>query len=73
MADHVIILHVLDDTPDAERILGEFERRTGLAPEVQGDDRYYEMHDGLHRERIVHTLTAIDARWTDHIGVKIPG
>jgi hypothetical protein len=70
---HLVILHRLDGSPEAERILAEFDRRTGLAPDVRGDDRYYELHDEDHRERVVHTLTDIDADWTDHVGFKLPG
>ena len=70
---HLVILHALDSTADADRILAEFERRTGLEADARGDDRYYELHDEDHRERIVQTLTDIDASWTDHIGLKLPG
>ena len=70
---HTVILHALDGSGDADRILAEFERRTGLDSDARGDDRYYELHDEDHRERIVQTLTDIDERWTDHIGFKIPG
>ncbi|HUR84751.1 MAG TPA: hypothetical protein VMY78_05355 [Solirubrobacteraceae bacterium] len=70
---HLVILHALDGATEADRILEEFERRTGLEADTRGDDRYYELHDEDHRERIVRTLTSIDASWTDHIGVKIPG
>lgn len=72
MADQ-IILQKLDGSADADRILDEFERRTGLAADVQDDDRYYELHDEEHRTQIVQTLTEIDARWTDHLGFKLPG
>ena len=72
MAD-LVILHALDGSSEAERIVGDFEQRTGLKPDVRGDDRYYEVHDNDHRERIVQTLTAIDPSWTDHVGLKWPG
>jgi len=71
MADHVI-LQTLSNSPEADRILGEFERRTGLEPEVRDDGRYYELHDDEHRVRIVQTLTDIDAGWTDVLGLKLP-
>ena len=70
---HLVILHPLDGSSDADRILEEFERRTGLEPGERGADRYYELHDEDHRERIVRTLTEIDPRWTDHVGFRIPG
>ncbi len=70
---HTVILHALDGSADADRILSEFERRSGLQPDARGADRYYELHDEDHRERIVRTLTDVDERWTDHIGLKIPG
>jgi hypothetical protein len=68
-----IVLHKLDGSADAERILDEFESRTGLHADVRDDDRYYELHDEEHRTRIVQTLTEIDAAWTDHLGFKLPG
>ncbi len=68
-----IILRKLDGSAEADLILDEFERLTGLAADVQDDDRYYELHDEEHRTRIVQTLTEIDARWTDHLGFKLPG
>jgi hypothetical protein len=70
---HDVILHRLDGSADADRILEAFEQRTGLTADVRGDDRYYEIHDEDHRERIVQTLTDIDPRWTDHLGFKLPG
>ena len=71
MADHVI-LRVLDDSPDAARILDEFESRTGLISEAHGDGRLYGLRGPDHQKDIVQTLTAIDAGWTDHVGLKLP-
>ncbi len=72
MADQVI-LQVLDGSADGERIVDEFERVTGLQADVRGGDRYYELGAEDHQTRIVQTLTEIDAGWTDHIGLKLPG
>ena len=72
MAEQVI-LQTIGDGAQAERILDEFEQRTGLHSETRGDGRYYDVHDDEHRTRIVQTLTDIDARWTDHLGFKLPG
>jgi hypothetical protein len=72
MAD-LLILRALDGSGDAERILDEFEQRTGLAPDVRDDGRYYELHGEEHRTHIVQTLTEIDPGWTDHLGFKLPG
>jgi len=68
-----VILRTLERSSEGERILDEFERCTGLECELRDDDRYYEMHDEDHRTRVVQTLTEIDARWTDHVGFKLPG
>jgi hypothetical protein len=70
---HLVIIHALDGSAEGERILAEFERRTQLEPDLRGADRYYELHDEDHRERIVQTLTDIDAGWSDHLGFKLPG
>jgi hypothetical protein len=72
MADQVI-LQTVGDAAQADRILDEFEQRTGLRPDVLDDGRIYEMHDDDHRTQIVQTLTDIDAGWTDHLGFKLPG
>ncbi len=71
MADHVI-LRPLDGSPDAARILDEFESRTGLIAEAHGDGRLYGLYGPDHQKDIVQTLTAIDPAWTDHIGLKLP-
>jgi hypothetical protein len=68
-----IILNTLDGSAEADRILEEFERRTGLEPDVRDDARCYELHDEDHRTRIVQTLTEIEPRWTDHLGFTLPG
>jgi hypothetical protein len=70
---HLVILHALDGSAEADRIIEAFEQRSGLTADTRGDNRYYELHDEDHRERIVRTLTEIDPRWTDHIGFRIPG
>ena len=72
MADP-IILTKLDDSPDADRILDEFEQRTGLTSEERDDGRYFTL-DGArdHEVEVVQTLTEIDERWTDHVGLKDP-
>ncbi len=67
-----IILEKLDRSPEADRILDEFESRTGLHADVQDDVRYYELHDEEHQTRIVQTLTDIDPAWTDHLGFRLP-
>lgn len=72
MADQVI-LQTLAASAEAERILDEFERRTGLRSDARGDGRHYELHDEDHRTKIVQTLTEIDPGWTDHLGLKLPG
>jgi hypothetical protein len=68
-----IILQKLDSSAEADRILDEFERRTGLRADVQEDGRSYALHDEDHRTQIVQTLTQIAPRWTDHLGFKLPG
>ncbi len=72
MADQ-IILQKLDGSDDAERILDEFEQRTGLQADISDDGRVYELHDEDHRTKIVQTLTDIEPSWTDHLGFKLPG
>ena len=72
MADQVI-LQTVGSSSEAERIFAEFEQRTGLRSEARDDGRYYELHGDEHRTRIVQTLTEIDAGWTDHVGLKLPG
>jgi hypothetical protein len=67
-----ITLQALDGSDDAQRILDEFEQRTGLRGDRVGDTRTYELHDADHRTRIIQTLTRIDASWTDHVGFKMP-
>jgi len=67
----LIVLQALGHM-QGERILDEFERRTGhLQPDVRGRDRYYEVSDDQQRTRIVRTLTDIDANWTDHVAFKL--
>jgi hypothetical protein len=71
MADQVI-LEVLDGSVDGERLLAEFEQRTGLSADVRNDVRYYEIHGDEHRIRLVQTLTDIDPGWTDHLAFRLP-
>ncbi|HWC26347.1 MAG TPA: hypothetical protein VG474_07175 [Solirubrobacteraceae bacterium] len=71
MADH-LILRSLSESPEAERILDEFEQRTGLQPETRDGARVYALHEEDHRTRIVQTLTEIDPAWTDHLGLQMP-
>lgn len=56
MAEQVI-LQALGRSAEGERIHDEFERRTGLEPDVRDDGRYYELRDDQQRTRIVRTLT----------------
>lgn len=67
-----IIIQKLDASEQADRILDEFESRTGLRGDVEDDARYYELHDEEHRKQIVQTLTDIDPGWTDHLGFRLP-
>ena len=71
MADHVI-LRAIDGSADAERILDEFESRTGLHAEPHGDGRLYELHGAEHQTHIVRTLNGIDPAWTEHVGLRFP-
>jgi hypothetical protein len=68
-----IILQKLDGSDEADRILDEFERRTGLQSDARDEGRAYELHGEDHRTRIVQTLTEIAPGWTDHLGFKLPG
>jgi len=67
-----VILWAHRRSTEGERILDEFQRRTGLEPDVRDDVRYYELRGDAHRTPIVQTLTDIDARWTAHVGLKLP-
>ncbi len=69
---NLIILTTIGDSSDADRILHEFEGRTGLQGDRRSDGRYFEMRDEEHRTEVVQTLTDIDERWTDHVGLKDP-
>jgi hypothetical protein len=71
MADQVIV-EALDGCDDTERILTEFELRTGLAADVRGDARYYEINGEQHRTRLVQTLNDIDPRWAEHLAFRLP-
>ena len=71
MADN-LILRPLDGSPDALRILDEFESRTGLIAEAHGDGRQYGLRGPDHQKDIVQTLTEIDPAWTDHVGLGFP-
>ena len=67
----LIILQALGHM-QGERILDEFERRTGFQADVRDRDRYYELNDDQRRPGIVRTLTDIDPNWTDHVAFKLP-
>jgi hypothetical protein len=58
---------------EAERILAEFEERTGLEPEISDDDaRIYEIEDDEHRIEVVETLDDIHSSWTEHVALGSP-
>jgi hypothetical protein len=59
---------------DGERILDEFEERTGLEPEEKGDEdeRIYPLEGDDHRIEIVDTLDDIDVDWAKHVGLGMP-
>jgi hypothetical protein len=58
---------------DGERILAEFEDRTGLEPELADDDaRIYDVEGDEHRLEIVETLDDIDDAWTEHVSLGSP-
>jgi hypothetical protein len=60
---------------EGEKILDEFEVRTGLEPEETGDDdeRIYPLEGEDHRIEIVETLDDIDTEWTQHLSLGSPG
>jgi hypothetical protein len=67
-----IILISQDD--DGEKILDQFEERTGLEPEKGDDDeRIYPIEGDDHRIEIVETLDDIDTDWTKHVALGQPG
>jgi hypothetical protein len=67
-----IILISQDD--DGERILDQFEERTGLEAEKGDDDeRIYPIEGDDHRIEIVETLDDIDTDWTKHVALGQPG
>jgi hypothetical protein len=58
---------------DGERILDEFEQRTGLEAEVgDEDERIYPIEGEEHRIEIVDTLDDIDTDWTKHVALGSP-
>ena len=69
MAD-AITLTKLDD--GADDILDAFERETGLEGEDDGETRVFPLDGAEHEIDVVQTLTAIDERWTDHVGFQDP-
>jgi hypothetical protein len=70
MADTIILIPKDDD---AERILAEFEERTGLEPETGDDDeRIYPIEGDDHRIEIVETLDDIDTEWPKHVALGSP-
>ena len=67
-------LTLIPQDDDGEKILDEFEVRTGLEPEETGDDdeRIYPLEGEDHRIEIVETLDDIDAEWTHHVSLGSP-
>jgi hypothetical protein len=58
---------------DAQRILDEFEQRTGLSADRDDDGgRIYELRGDEHRVEIVQTLDEIDPQWTGHMALEAP-
>jgi hypothetical protein len=68
---NTITLTKLDD--EADRIISSFEEATGLTGDDDGQTCTFEIEGPEHSIDIVQTLTRIDERWTDHVGVEIPG
>jgi hypothetical protein len=66
-----IILISQDD--DGEKILDQFEERTGLEAEKGDDDeRIYPIEGDDHRIEIVETLDDIDTEWPKHVALGSP-
>jgi hypothetical protein len=67
-------LTLIPQDDDGEKILDEFEVRTGLEPEQTGDDdeRIYPLEGEDHRIEIVETLDDIDTEWTHHVSLGSP-
>jgi hypothetical protein len=68
-------LTLIPQDDEGEKILDEFEVRTGLEPEETGDDdeRIYPLEGEDHRIEIVETLDDIDTEWTQHLSLGSPG
>jgi hypothetical protein len=70
MADTITLIPQDDD---AEKILDEFEVRTGLEAEVGDDDeRIYPIEGEDHRIDIIETLDDIDPEWPRHVALGSP-
>jgi hypothetical protein len=67
-------LTLIPQDDEGEKILDEFEVRTGLEPEETGDEdeRIYPLEGEDHRIEIVETLDDIDAEWTQHLSLGSP-
>ena len=70
MASEIILIPKDDD---GERILDQFEERTGLEPELgDEDERVYPIEGDDHRIEIVETLDDINTDWTKHLALGQP-
>ncbi|MCW3021046.1 MAG: hypothetical protein JWR30_368 [Conexibacter sp.] len=67
-------LTLIPQDDEGEKILDEFEVRTGLEPEDTGDEdeRIYPLEGEDHRIEIVETLDDIDTEWTQHVSLGSP-
>jgi hypothetical protein len=71
MASQIILIPQDDD---GEKILDEFEERTGLEAEIgDEDERIYPIEGDDHRIEIVETLDDIETEWTKHVALGQPG
>jgi hypothetical protein len=71
MASQIILIPQDDD---GEKILNEFEERTGLEAEIgDEDERIYPIEGDDHRIEIVETLDDIETEWTKHVALGQPG
>jgi hypothetical protein len=69
------ISFAIKNPAEAERILDEFEERTGLEPELSDDDdrRVYPLSGDDHQVDVVQTLTDIDEDWAEHLAPESQG
>jgi hypothetical protein len=67
-------LTLIPQDDEGEKILDEFEVRTGLEPEDTGDEdeRIYPLEGEDHRIEIVETLDDIDTEWPKHVALGSP-